>query len=441
MKQKKRKIIFCIVALVTALLAGCGTSKNVSKTQVTLAVFGKDTDLEAYVQKYNEKQTSYEIVIKDYLCQDESYLSLEDAVHNLMIESASGKGPDLVNWGVWYSPVYVSNGMFIDLSDYIESLSEDIVLTNILRAFAVDEKLYTIVPEITISTIVLQNRQLENLAEWNIEALMEYYTHREEETILFPGETSLSVFGYLCSGSIENYIDWSQGTCDFKQKSFTEMLEFANMFPETLILSEDTSVFKLFQDGKALMYPMVLTNVLDLAAVRTLFGQEQIVCMGYPMGKANGNVAEVTKYAFSVSAWGKNQNQAVEFVLSTLQEDFQASVENLPVSRKALEDRIKAASEIEYVQNITGETEPKAKTWLRFENEEPVAIYQISKQDEEDFWNILEQIEESCVIDRTAYQIILEEVKNIFSGTKDISDVVDVIQSRVGIYLAEQVDN
>lgn len=440
MTQKKRNIILGIVGVIAALLVGCGTPKNTQKTQVNLAVFGKNADLESYIQRYNEKQTAYEIVVKDYLQQGETYLSLEDAVHNLMIESAAGKGPDLVNWGAWYSPIYAANGMFMDLSDYVKGLSEDMVLTNILGAFAVDEKLYTIVPEFTVSTIVLQNRQLENLDEWNIEALMEYYTHREEEMILFPGETSLSVFGYLCSGSIENYIDWSKGTCDFTQESFAEMLEFANMFPETLILSDDTSVFKLFQEGKALMYPMILTNVLDLATVRTLFGQEEIVCMGYPMGKENGNVAEVTKYAFSVSAWGKNQNQAVEFVLSTLQDDFQTSLENLPVSRNVLEDRIKAASEIEYVQNTEGEREAKAKTWLRFENEEPVAIYQISKQDEADFWNILEQIEKSCVLDRTAYQIVLEEVKNIFSGTKEISDVVDVIQSRVGIYLAEQLD-
>lgn len=410
------------------------------KTQLSMAVFKEDMVLSEYIKEYNSKQTDCEIILKNYLVQGDEYIPLKDAVNNMMMEIATGKGPDLVNWGSWYSPAYVMNEAFVDLSGYVAELSEDNYIKNVLEAFAIDGKLYALVPEFKISTIVLRDEELNDLSEWRVEALMEYYENREAGTILFPGETSLSVFGYLCSGSIEEFIDWSNGTCNFEQESFKQLLEFANMFPKSLRFDDGTSLITLFREGKALLYPMTVSSVFDVTRVGTMFGERKVAYMGYPIKGCSGNVAEVGNYAFSINVLSKHQEEVMNFLETTMKESFQEQLENLPVSRRVLQTYIGQAKEMEYTVNAEGIKEPKAKTWLRFEGEEPVAIYNISQEDEESFWNLVESVEKSSIVDSTVYSIILEEMEDYFGGAKEKDDVINVIQSKAGVYLAEQMN-
>ena len=379
-----------------------------------------------------------EVVVKNYHMQGDEYISLEDAVNNLMIEIAIGKGPDLVNWGSLYSPAYVMNDAFLDLSSYVSRLSETDYVKNVLEAFTIEGKLYTLVPEFKVNTIVLRDEELSAMPDWSVAALMEYYEKREEGTILFPGETSLSVFGYLCSGSIEEFIDWSSGLCNFEQESFVQLLKFANMFPKSLQFDDETSLTALFREGKALLYPMIVSNVFDVSRVGTMFGERKVAYMGFPIEIYNGNVAEVANYAFSVNALSKHIEETMEFMGTTIEDGFQEQLENLPVSRSLLQTYIEDVKKVEYVVNIEGIREPKAKGWLRFEGEEPIAIYSISKEDENNFWSLIESVEKSTVVDDTIYNIILEEINGFFSGDKNKEDVIKIIQSRVGLYLAEQ---
>ena len=436
------KVIKSLILLALCMgLCGCGEKQApAQKTQLSMAVFKEDMVLSEYIKEYNSKQMNCEIILKNYLVQGDEYIPLKDAVNNMMMEIATGKGPDLVNWGSRYSPAYVMNEAFVDLSGYVAELSEDNYIKNVLEAFAIDGKLYALVPEFKISTIVLRDEELNDLSEWSVEALMEYYENREAGTILFPGETSLSVFGYLCSGSIEEFIDWSNGTCDFERESFKLLLEFANMFPKNLQFDGETSLIALFREGKALLYPMTVTGVFDITRVGTMFGERKVAYMGYPIKGCSGNVAEVGNYAFSINVLSKHQEEVMDFLETTMKESFQEQLENLPVSRTLLQTYIQQAKEMEYTANAEGIKEPKAKAWLRFEGEEPVAIYNISQENEESFWNLVESVEKSSVVDSTVYSIILEEMEDFFSGAKEKDDVINVIQSKAGVYLAEQMN-
>ena len=189
-----------------------------------------------------------------------------------------------------------------------------------------------------------------------------------------------------------------------------------------------------------MLYPMTVTGVFDITRVGTMFGERKVAYMGYPIKGCSGNVAEVANYAFSINVLSKHQEEVMNFLETTMKESFQEQLENLPVSRRVLQTYIGQAKEMEYTVNAEGIKEPKAKTWLRFEGEEPVAIYNISQEDEESFWNLVESVEKSSVVDSTVYSIILEEMEDYFSGAKKKEDVINVIQSKAGVYLAEQMN-
>ncbi len=406
------------------------------KEQVTLAVFREDALLAQYVQEYNAAQSDYEVVIENQLILGE--VTLQEAISNLLIKIASGKGPDIVSWGSFYTPAYVTNEAFLDLSEFVGTLSEETYAKNILEAFALDNGLYVLVPEFKVGTIALKDAELDEMSGWNVQALMDYYENREEGSILFPGETRLSVFGYLCSGSIGQFVDWSEGTCNFEQDSFLRMMEFSNGFSDTLQFDEDTSLKALFSEGRALLYPLTLSDVFGTCRVETMFGDNKVAYMGYPIEGQSGNVAEIAGYAFSINALSKHTEEALDFLTGTLETNFQEKLTALPVSRTLLQSYIEEAMTVEYRVNGDGVEEPVAKEQVHFEGEEPVYIYQISEENAADFWELIDSVELSSVIDRTVYGIILEEMDVYFSGEKNAWEVMGLIQNRVQLYMQEQ---
>ena len=82
--------------------------------------------------------------------------------------------------------------------------------------------------------------------------------------------------------------------------------------------------------------------------------------------------------------------------------------------------------------------EKKAKSYLRFEGEELVSIYQISGEDAETLKQIMSSIESNGTVDVNIYSIILDEVAYLFENQKDLDSVAKTIQSRVSIYAHEK---
>ena len=76
--------------------------------------------------------------------------------------------------------------------------------------------------------------------------LIDAYHTLDNKGILFPGETKKAVFGMLCYGNLENYVDWEEGKCHFDSDSFKSILHFSNQFPLNLNMANDYSAKEIF---------------------------------------------------------------------------------------------------------------------------------------------------------------------------------------------------
>jgi hypothetical protein len=440
MKKNKKKHILRIWLLCCLLLTSCGKTTGEHETKIlTLAVMESKTQLRnsnllQWVNQYNEKYSDVQIEIVNYL---DNYPDPEEALNQIKIEINAGKGPDMINFGSQYSPLDASTGMMTDLYPLMqddESFDRQDYYYNIMDAFAVDKSLYVIVPSFRIESYATSNEQLAGMEGMNVKQLKDAYNMLDEDSILFPGETKKSVFGMICYGSMENYIDWDSGTCNFNGESFKEILHFSNSFPLNLNIDEDYSAKKIFTEGKALLYPVSIDNVYGETAVRMLYG-ETPTYIGYPVDFGCGSMADIANIAIGICATSQNKKEAWDFCKSLLDSEFQDNISRgLPLCVSSMKKELENAMRAEYDEN----GEKIAKDCIYFEGEEPVNIYEITEEDAKTLESIIRKIRYNATVDYNLYNILLEETDYLFNEDRNIDDVAEIIQNRVSLYINER---
>lgn len=435
-----KKYVLGTLLLFCTFLIGCSreVSTEEQKKILTLAVFQselqlRNSDLLRWVNLYNAGQEDIQIEIVNYL---DNYSDLEEAFNQIKIEINAGKGPDMINFGSQYSPINASCGIMEDLNTFIHSdnnFDEQEYYLNILNSFEVGENLYVMIPSFRINSFTTTNKLFVGMEKMNIHQLVEIYNALEGENILFPGETKKTVFGMICYGSLEDYIDWDAGGCNFDSDSFKEILQFANRFPLYLNISEDYSAKQIFMEGKALLYPVMLDNVYAVTGIRHLYGETPIY-IGYPFDSGYGTMAAVNDVAIGISSTSRNKEAAWIFIKSLLDSEYQDNVKNgFPLRINSLEKNLTKAMKTEY--DASGEKVVKYQ--LYFEGEESVEVYEMSSEDAETLRAIICKIEHNSSIDYYLYNILLEEVDYLFYENRDVEEVAKIIQSRVSLYISE----
>lgn len=386
-----------------------------------------------WVELYNDNHSDVKIKIVNYL---ENYSTPYEALNQIKMEISAGNGPDIINFGRQYSPLDASSGMMADLYPFMqndESFNQQDFYYNIMKSFEVGDRLYVLVPNYTIDSYATTNKELVDLESMDIWQLVDAYNALDEKSILFPGETKKTVFGMICYGSLENYLDWDKGTCNFNGDSFKEILHFANKFPLNLNWENDDSAKNIFMEGYALLYPVSIDSVYEITSTRMLLGQTPTY-IGYPFDSGYGSMAAISDLALGISSTSHNKEEAWEFLESLLDSSFQDSISSgLPIRVSSLEQRLEDAMRVEYDEN----GEKVVKEVSRFAGEEPDYIYEISTEDAEILKSILRKVEHNATVDRNLYNILLEEVDYLFNDDRNVDDVADIIQNRASVYISE----
>ncbi|MFI3214851.1 MAG: extracellular solute-binding protein [Eubacteriales bacterium] len=435
-----KKLVLWMLLILGLLFTGCnGKSSTTTETKtVTLAVFEYEsqlsgTKLQEWVNLYNQSHTDIKIEIVNYL---DNYADPMEALNQIKIEISAGKGPDMVDFGRQYSPLDASNGMMVNLYPFMEdddSFEKLYFYHNILESFEVGDSLYVLVPSYRIDSYATANQELLELERMDIEQLVDAYNKLGDESILFPGETKKAVFGMICYGSLENYVDWDEGKCYFNSDSFKEILHFSNQFSTSLNMAEDYSAKAIFTEGRALLYPVSIDSVYGTTSVRMLYGQTPTY-IGYPIDSGNGNMAAIADIAIGITSTSQYKEEAWEFLSSLLDSDFQDNMRGLPLRVSSLEKNFKDAM----TEELDSNGQKVVKDQLIFEGEAPVNIYEISKEDAEVLQEIISKIECSATVDSNLYNIVLEESEFLFYDDRNVNDVADIIQNRASVYINEK---
>lgn len=440
--MKKRILLFLLAIL---FVTGCGAQNKQSqemneneKEVLVLATFEENSKITKQVDIFNQNNDTYKIEIKTY---ERTTQSEEDGVAKLQREIMSGKGPDIINFGVEYTTSDIAGKYTENLLPYLENTEygQDCFM-NIIEAFGYQEGLYVMPVSFMLETFIGNSEELGGCTSWDVSEMISCYEEKEQDMLLYPGQMKKDVFSTILTGSMEYYIDWENGICSFDGEEFRKVLEFCNTFPDELVWDEDFSVKKIYENGEALLMPGKFGSIYDICSAELVFGEAEVTYIGFPVEGECGTVVKPAEQTLAISIGSNHKDVAWEFICQFLEENYQSELDDsFPIRRSVLEESLLSNRVTEYMTDADGNQIPVAKGELLFEGEEPVEIYCVTEEQANELVHLIESVSICAATDYQLYNVFLEEADSYFCGDKTLEEAVAVMQSRASIYVGEKV--
>ncbi len=438
MRKLKQLLLLCGTFF---LLCSCSLGEEGAPREavsLTLVSFGGSRDLTEQVNLFNETHEGYRIDIEIYELND---VDKDDRIERLQREIVAGRGPDLVNYGSLYASSYCLGYYTENLLNYLPEDWQSIYFSNILESFFVNGGLYAMPVGFSLSTFAGRQDMLGDRERWSIQEMMQIYMEQEEGVILYPGETKVDVLGTILSKNMESFIEWEEGECRFDSEEFRDILAFANSFPDMLRITEDYSPKTLFAEGKSLLYQDSISDIYDICGAGRVLATNEVVYVGVPVSEGYGTVIQPSRLVLAISANSRHKDISWEFIAQFLTSSYQNEKLNycLPLRRDTMEHMLEEAGNMEYVVSADGNEIPIVKSEISFEGEEAIKIYRMEEEEKKQLLRLIETASLNDAIDYTLYNIVLEEAQSYFAGDRTLDEVIDIIQRRASLYIAEHM--
>lgn len=416
-------------------------SEVAAKTELTLGAVWIDDTVKRAVIDFNKTSEEYHISVKEYAHDD-----FEGGMLQFQADLTSGNGPDIIDFTNLDYSLYANKGVFEDLYPYMEksNIAKSDFLPNVLTAYEVDGKLYGMPVSFGISTIIGKQSELGDVRGWTLSEMLDFMETKKPEEI-FSYNSQQNMLYALVYNNINEFIDWETGECFFDGPDFARVLEYAARLPEEYNYDEDEEgeATKLRKNTLYLMRTSI-SSVTEFQMYNGMFG-EPVTYVGYPDADRVGNkIAPTGSGSLAISSKSKNKDAAWDFIQILLGEEHQKSLcdswgsNGFPVRKDALDTMFEQSMTPEYDTDENGEQVERPKTTWGYGNDFEITIY-AAKQEEID--QVRDLIDSATGrwdnSDEELSTIISEETEPFFSGQKSSSEVANVIQNRIQVYVNE----
>ena len=392
---------------------------------------GEDNVYQA-INSFNSSQDKYWAVVKVY-----------DELSQLLLELTSNKGPDIYYVSGMNYTALAQNGMFEELTPYLESsemISKEDIISSAWRAGSVEGKLYFILPRFYPRVMLVEKGYTKNGA-WTME---EYFALAEKypEGKLSENITDLEMLIINdLSLSLDSYVNWEEYTCSFDSVEFVNLLKRLKIYQEKQYES-----FADYNLAQQLQQKMLLTERTNILWKDFMVGYKNLrdtlleFCEIAGMPNEAGELKYLMKYEefYGMSVVSKNKEAAWSFLEYTLSEEYLTLQHDdggprlgmYPANRKVLESFLDAeiGNVPDYVYRYKNE----------YINAKVDEVTEFTEEDKQVLLNILENCYAGRWIEtKETFKILTEELDYFFQGGKSAEEVAKIIQSRMSLYLME----
>lgn len=397
------------------------------------------------VIEYNRNNQEYRIVIKSYNQYSSEENEWTGAVTQLNNDIISGKMPDiLIADSSLPIENYISKGLIADVGKLIEKdeeLSQVEFLQNVFDAFSVNGKLYYVIPDFIVNTMVAKDSLTNGIDNWNMDEMERVLAGMGENAKAF-GETTRNSFMYDVMAYCGNeFMDLSTGKCSFNSENFIRMLEFAKTLPEEFNYDDkgDDSYWESYWENYQSQYRENRTLLMRcyisgfeyfVENVKGYFGDD-FAFVGFPTENGGGSYINSNTY-YVLSAKSSNLDEAWNFIKYYLGEEYQKDL-RLPVRKDLFLEKAKRMTERPYWEDENGNKEYyDYETWI---NGEPVILEPFTEAQMNQVTDFIQSVNSRYYYDQEIMKIMEEEMEAFFSGDKSAAEVADIIQRRAQIYV------
>lgn len=416
------------------------------KEVLMLACHYLDWNMRKRIVDFNKENEQYRIMVKDY----STYSTSDDwqaGYTQLNNDILAGQIPDILVINDNNMPVssYIAKGLLADIGKMIEEdeeLNMEDYMTNVFDAYSVDGKLYSVIPNFYVSTVIGKTADVGETPGWTMEDLKALMAKYPDSSVFGDSMTRDTMLWQVLMYSGSRFVDRNTGECNFDSPEFIEMLEFVAQFPEEFdweSVGDDywmTSETQ-YRTGKTLLMQTSIMNFGDFTYMEQGYFGEPITLIGFPSEEGIGAVI-MANSQYAISEKSKNKEGAWEFLRYYLTKDYQMSEDlqwTIPVYKDAVLAHLEEAKERPYWENEDGTKEYYDRTfWL---GEEEIIINPLTDEEADELFNYISSVDMAYYFDESLKNIITEEAAALFAGQKSAAEVAEIIQSRAKIYINE----
>ncbi len=428
-----------------ALLKKVDSTQTVQKETIVLGTFSSTSALRNAVMEFNRENDTYHVKIKEYL--DPQTHDRADATVRMNNDILSDSCPDILDLADLNLNALASKGLFADLNDYLENsslLKRSDILDSLLTAYTIENKLITIPSHFSLKTLMGWRSAVGDDMGWTLEELITYAeAHPEAE--LFDNTSRDEIIQYLMSYNENAFIDWHSGTCHFDSDNFKQLLKFAGRFPaEPPQSPEQSSTPVRIQNGEVLLLEVNLVDFDSIQLPLEIYRQEGI-CIGFPSPEGSAGTMLIPYGAYAITVTSRQKEGAWAFIEYLLSSENNSS-SFFPPTKARLAEKAADAVKVEYLIDENGKLcldqngEPVIKnTGMSISYSDWEYTYRTTSQEEVDI--VLNLIATAkpvfCSEESEITAIITEEAESYYQGQKSLEEAVNVIQSRIQVYIHE----
>ncbi len=407
-----------------------------NKTIITYATFGADTDIMEAIVRFNKNSEEYRVKVVDYY-DEENYEEAWNEYNQAILEEGFA---DVVNVGWANYEMMAEKGLYADLNAFMNSdadINREDYFENILEAYDVSGKLYAMPISFSISTLVGKEKvwgDKESISLEDVETMMD---DMPKDVAIMDSISRTEFMFFMLQGSLDKFIDWESGECNFNSDEFIEIMNLSKDFPKKSDsdILEDKTIDE-FRRDKILLYNCELYEIGEYQLTKKLLGDE-IVALGYP--GANGGLIQTEGSLLAISQASANKEIAWEFVKSMISEEAQSNYiyYTIPIHKGAFEKQLESAMEKEYYVDANGKEVENSKMTYSYEDLE-IEIYAATKDQVDAYRRIVEGATTLATYDQQIMVIVEEEAEAFFDNKKSAEEVAQIIQNRAKTYVNER---
>lgn len=417
-------------------------SEVTEKEVITIAtLYESESFLTEAVAEFNRKSNRYRVEIKGYLDEGTEYTpeGYQDALNRFQADLVSGKAGDLINLKYMDWQNLARKGALEELTSYMTGdLRKEDLVESVVKAYEVDGKCYTIPRGFWIETLMGKASVVGNRESWSLEQLKELADRYPEASLIHMGNPYMLLQFCMQYGG-KAFIDYETAECNFNNQEFINILEYSKQGGTGQ--TPNTDLYSNVKMDRVLLAQVSIQSVEQYQMYRQLFGGEGI-CIGYPTEKDGGQAVFSGEEMLAIASGSKNKEAAWVFLESFLQQGTWSSFA-FPILVKDFEGKINEASKVEYLYDEDGELQydkegqplQKMKTTWGYGSFN-AEIYAVTEEEIAELRKLLEYAHCNQTEEKIR-EIINEEAGAYFEGQKTASEVADIIQNRVQLYLYE----
>ncbi|MCR4895870.1 MAG: extracellular solute-binding protein [Lachnospiraceae bacterium] len=401
---------------------------------LTLGMLYEDQNVTSSVIKFNKSQSDYRIEIKTYYDWNND-MAYEEAITNFQNDLTGGNPPDMIYFGNYgmegldFSTLQ-SKGIIVDLNGFIENSSEvnlQDYAPEALDAFSADGKIYGIPTTVIARVPTGKASILGSEPGWTVDECMDLIEAHPEADILDYTDRSYSA-RILMGYSMERFANFETGEVNLNTPEFKKVLEFLKKQKSEIDYAEYESMEsspKRMEAGKILMMENSFSGPEDIQMYEAMTGGACFI--GYPTMDGKPCYGLDFDGACMITNNCSDPEAAFSLISFLLNQEPDRFMYGIPSNLTAREQYF------EKYFTPEGSIEGNGIGWDDWE-------YTYHDVTREDVAKLNEILANAKVMDphfNEIYAIIDEEAQAFYNNQKSAEDVMEIIQSRVSLYINE----